>query len=111
MTTFRFVPAKGQSPHAVQVSGEWNNWASPGVALAADGSGGFQVEVALSPGLIAYKLIVDGTWQLVDATLNATKDVFASYTKPAFVSQVSSNSLPAVRVMPSPKYAGLSRSS
>ncbi len=64
-TTFRFVPPSGTSPKAVSVSGEWNAFANPGVTMTGpDASGAFSAQVQLSPGLTAYKFIVDGTWTL-----------------------------------------------
>ncbi len=63
-TTFRYVPPAGRTPSRVEVTGEWNAWANPGVAMRADGRGGFAVDVPLAPGLHGYKLIVDGDWQL-----------------------------------------------
>ena len=64
-TTFRYVPPAGSSPKVVQVSGEWNQFADPGTAMTGpDASGAFTAQVALQPGLTAYKYIVDGTWML-----------------------------------------------
>jgi glycosidase len=64
-TTFRFAPPAGTTPHTVQVSGEWNAFASPGTSMTGpDAAGAFTAQVQLAPGLVAYKLIVDGQWQL-----------------------------------------------
>ena len=63
-TTFHFTPPPGTSPSTVQVTGDWNAWADPGVAMTADASGAFSATIALPAGLVAYKLLVDGTWQL-----------------------------------------------
>ena len=64
-TTFRFVPPAGTTPHAVSVSGDWNGFSNPGTAMTGpDASGAYTAQVQLSPGLVAYKLIVDGTWEL-----------------------------------------------
>jgi glycosidase len=64
-TTFRFVPAAGALPKSVSVSGEWNNFANPGVTMAGpDATGAFTAHVQLMPGLVAYKFIVDGQWTL-----------------------------------------------
>jgi len=64
-TTFRFVPPSGTTPKAVSVSGEWNGFADPGTAMMGpDATGAFTAQVQLSPGLFAYKFIVDGTWEL-----------------------------------------------
>ena len=65
VTTFRFVPPAGTTAHAVSVTGEWNAFANPGVAMTGpDASGAFTAQVQLSPGLTAYKFLVDGTWEL-----------------------------------------------
>jgi len=59
------VPPAGTAPHTVQVSGEWNAFANPGTPMnGPDASGAFTAQVQLAPGLVAYKLIVDGTWEL-----------------------------------------------
>ena len=60
-TAFRYVPAAGTTPASVQVTGEWNAFANPGTTLRGpDALGAFTGEVRLTPGLVAYKLIVDG---------------------------------------------------
>ena len=64
-TTFRFVPPAGTLPKAVSVSGEFNNFTNPGVAMTGpDASGAFTAQVVLAPGFYAYKFIVDNNWQL-----------------------------------------------
>lgn len=64
-TTFRFVPPVGSTPKAVSVTGEWSGFANPGNAMTGpDASGAFLAQVQLPPGLVAYKLIVDGAWML-----------------------------------------------
>jgi glycosidase len=66
-TTFSWTPPPGTTPRAVQVSGEWNAFAMPGTAMTGpDASGAYAAQVQLAPGLVAYKLIVDGQW-LLDA--------------------------------------------
>ncbi|HEY8038309.1 MAG TPA: glycosyl hydrolase, partial [Polyangiaceae bacterium] len=74
-TTFRWVPPPGAQAHAVAVSGDWNNFANPGTAMSGpDQDGAFSAQVALQPGLVAYKLLVDGQWQL-DASAHWQKYV------------------------------------
>jgi glycosidase len=64
-TTFRYVPPAGTAPKSVQVTGEWNGFASPGSPLAGpDAQGAFVGKVQLAPGLTAYKLIIDGQFAL-----------------------------------------------
>jgi glycosidase len=64
-TTFRFVSPTGTTAKSVQVSGEWNGFGNPGTPMTGpDASGAFTAQVQLQPGLVAYKLIVDGQWQL-----------------------------------------------
>ncbi len=64
-TTFRFKPAAGHLASAVSVAGEWDAFAAPGAAMQGpDADGVFTAEVSLAPGWYAYKLIVDGAWQL-----------------------------------------------
>ncbi|HEY1957539.1 MAG TPA: alpha-amylase family glycosyl hydrolase [Polyangiaceae bacterium] len=64
-TTFTFTPPAGTAPKAVSVAGEWDGFAAPGVAMTGpDGSGVFSAKVPLAPGWWAYKIIVDGNWQL-----------------------------------------------
>jgi glycosidase len=63
-TTFRYAPAAGSTPQSVQVTGDWNNWVNPGVAMMPDGTGAWTTTVTVTPGLVAYKFIVDGNWIL-----------------------------------------------
>jgi MYXO-CTERM domain-containing protein len=64
-TTFTFTPPPGTTASAVSVSGEWSSFASPGNAMQGpDAHGVFSAKVPLTPGWYAYKLIIDGTWQL-----------------------------------------------
>jgi len=64
-TTFRFVPPAGTVAQTVSVSGDWNSFTDPGVSMTGpDASGAFTAQVPLTPGFYAYKLIVDGQWQL-----------------------------------------------
>ena len=62
MTTFRFVPEAGKTYGKVAVSGEWNAFDAAGVAMTVDGTGAYVATVPLSPGLIGYKLVLDGTF-------------------------------------------------
>ncbi len=63
-TTFRFVPAAGKTYAKVAVTGEWNTWDPTGVAMTADASGAYVATVPLSPGLVGYKLLLDGAFTL-----------------------------------------------
>ncbi|MFO0674911.1 MAG: alpha-amylase family glycosyl hydrolase [Polyangiaceae bacterium] len=64
-TTFRYVPPSGKKPNTVTVAGEWNGFKTPGLALTGpDGEGAFVGRVSLAPGLLGYKVIVDGNWEL-----------------------------------------------
>ncbi len=63
-TTFKFVPVAGKTYGKVAVSGEWNNWDPAGAAMTPDGSGGYAVTVPLSPGLVGYKVVLDGAFGL-----------------------------------------------
>ena len=63
-TTFRYAPPAGQTPQSVQVTGDWNNWATPGTAMMPDGTGAWIGTVVVTPGLVAYKFLVDGNWIL-----------------------------------------------
>jgi glycosidase len=65
ITTFRWTPPPGTTPHTAAVSGEWNAFATPGTTMMGpDASGTYSAQVQLAPGLVAYKLIVDGQWEL-----------------------------------------------
>ena len=64
-TTFRYVPPLGKSVTSVAVSGEWNAFNTAGVAMMGpDAQGAYTASVELSPGLVAYKLIVNGAFEL-----------------------------------------------
>jgi glycosidase len=68
-TTFSYTPPPGTTPAMVAVTGEWNAFASPGVAMKGpDAKGAFSVEVPLEPGLVGYKLLIDGTFDLDPAS-------------------------------------------
>ncbi|HEX4454539.1 MAG TPA: alpha-amylase family glycosyl hydrolase [Kofleriaceae bacterium] len=62
-TTFRYAPP-GSPPSQVSVSGDWNNWTDPGVPMMVDATGAWSATVPVTPGLVAYKFIVDGNWIL-----------------------------------------------
>ncbi|HEY4244484.1 MAG TPA: alpha-amylase family glycosyl hydrolase [Kofleriaceae bacterium] len=62
--TFRYAPTDGSDPAKVYVTGDWNSFSTEGVEMLPDASGGFTATVSAAPGLVAYKLIVDGTWIL-----------------------------------------------
>jgi neopullulanase len=65
MTTFSYTPPPGSTPTSVAVTGEWNAFATPGVTMVGpDSKGSYRALVPLEPGLVAYKLIVDGTFEL-----------------------------------------------
>ncbi|MEO6420430.1 MAG: alpha-amylase family glycosyl hydrolase [Polyangiaceae bacterium] len=64
-TTFHYVPPAGRIVHGAQLTGEWNAFAKPGVAMtgpAADGS--FTAGIELPAGLVGYKLLLDGTYEM-----------------------------------------------
>ncbi|HEY1548022.1 MAG TPA: alpha-amylase family glycosyl hydrolase [Kofleriaceae bacterium] len=63
-TTFRYAPPIGQTPSTVTVAGDFNNWADPGSPLMVDATGAWSATVQVTPGLVGYKLIVDGNWIL-----------------------------------------------
>lgn len=64
-TSFDFTPPAGYVAKQVSVAGEWDGFTAPGTALTGpDEHGAFHGKVALAPGDYAYKLIVDGNWQL-----------------------------------------------
>ena len=62
--TFRYAPPSGTSPQSVQVTGDWNQFADPGVAMMPDATGAYTATVVVTPGLVAYKFLVDGSWIL-----------------------------------------------
>ncbi|HSQ66682.1 MAG TPA: alpha-amylase family glycosyl hydrolase, partial [Polyangiaceae bacterium] len=64
-TTFTFTPPSGSTASSVSVTGEWDSFAQPGTTMTGpDEHGAFTAKVPLAPGWYAYKLIVDGQWQL-----------------------------------------------
>jgi glycosidase len=63
-TTFRYTPPAGITPTTVQVTGDWNSWADPGTPMMADATGAYVATVTVTPGLVAYKFVVDGNWIL-----------------------------------------------
>ena len=64
-TTFRYVPPAGRIVKVAAVTGEWNAFASPGVAMVGpDSDGAFTANVELSPGLVAYKVVLDGAFEI-----------------------------------------------
>ncbi len=68
-TTFRYSPAPGMTPATVAVTGEWNSFATPGVAMAGpDSTGSYSVKVPLDPGLVGYKLLIDGSFEMDPST-------------------------------------------
>lgn len=60
---FVFRPPSGRTVNRVEVTGEWNGWANPGVSLRNEG-GVFRGDVSIPPGFHGYKLLVDGEWTL-----------------------------------------------
>jgi glycosidase len=64
-TTFSYTPAAGTSVTSVAVTGEWNGFVQPGnVMTGPDSNGTFTTSVALPPGLVGYKLLIGGQYQL-----------------------------------------------
>jgi glycosidase len=63
-TTFTYAPPPGSTPTTVAVTGEWNSFVTPGVTMTADTKGVYSAKVALDPGLVAYKLLIDGAFEL-----------------------------------------------
>jgi glycosidase len=62
-TTFHYTPPAGQTYTSVQVTGEWNNFATPGVPMVGpDANGGYTASVVLPVGLEGYKLLLDGNF-------------------------------------------------
>ena len=75
LTTFKYLPGAGQTVSSVQVTGEWNAFANPGVTMTGpDADGFYSGSVAIAPaaapvdsdqpGLVGYKLLVDGNYIL-----------------------------------------------
>jgi MYXO-CTERM domain-containing protein len=64
-TTFTFTPPPGTTVTSVGVTGEWNGFASPGDTMAGpDGNGVYSATIPLPPGLVGYKLLVDGQYEI-----------------------------------------------
>jgi glycosidase len=64
-TTFTYTPTPGTTVGTVAVTGEWSSFATPGNAMTGpDASGTYTATVPLSPGLVAYKLLIDGQFTL-----------------------------------------------
>ncbi len=75
-TTFTYLPPAGTTPSTIAVTGEWNGFATPGVAMTGPASDGtYSASVAIpaatpaagdlgEPGLVGYKLLVDGKFIL-----------------------------------------------
>jgi neopullulanase len=64
-TTFRYAPPPGKLVKSAEVTGEWNAFAKPGVAMAgpaADGS--FTVGIDIPAGVTGYKLLLDGNYEM-----------------------------------------------
>lgn len=64
-TTFRYAPPAGRIVHSAELTGEWNAFAKPGVAMtgpAIDGS--FTAGIELPAGLVGYKLLLDGAYEM-----------------------------------------------
>lgn len=59
---------------AVAIAGEWNAWTP--AALARDGSGRWSVELALSPGVYRFALLVNGDRWTVPDDIAAVPDDF-----------------------------------
>ena len=63
-TTFHYTPPAGMVPQSVQVTGDWNAFVDPGTPMMPDATGAWTATVTVTPGLVAYKFIVDGNWTL-----------------------------------------------
>ena len=67
-TLFTYSPA-GRAVTSVAVSGEWNAFAPNGVPMKGpDASGAYSARVPLPAGLVAYKLVIDGAFELDPAS-------------------------------------------
>jgi glycosidase len=105
-TTFSFTPPAGQSAASVAVSGEWDGFTTPIPMTATNDA--FVAHVPLTPGRVAYKLIVDGTWELdpsstlrkyINGVENSAVDVTDCYLPTLSVSaQTNANGHYNVRV-------------
>jgi glycosidase len=64
-TTFRFVPAPGKTYFHAAVTGDWNAFDPAGVAMDGPGpDGAYSADVELTPGVHAYKWILDGQFEI-----------------------------------------------
>ena len=64
-TTFRYVPPPGKTVRQVAVTGEWTSFAKPGVTLQGpDMQGAFTGKAKLAPGIVGYKLLLDGEYEI-----------------------------------------------
>lgn len=64
-TSFRYVPPPGQTYFHVGVTGDWNAFDAAGVPMdGPDTSGAYTADIELSPGIHAYKLVLDGAMAL-----------------------------------------------
>lgn len=63
-TTFRYLPPAGRIVQKAQVAGEWDQFAHPVDMTGPDADGAFTARVELKPGLVAYKLVLDGSFEL-----------------------------------------------
>ena len=63
-THFRYAPPATDVIHIVRVTGEWNQFATNGPELVHMPDGSYQGDVALAPGRVGYKLLVDGQYLL-----------------------------------------------
>ena len=90
--SIRYKPAAGASVSQVAVAGDWNQFDSGrDVLTGPDSAGQFSIALALTPGMHAYKLVLDGSnWTLdpaqgyrrfVDGTENSGLPV-ADCTRP-----------------------------
>lgn len=70
----RFCPRPGIRPHAVAVSGSFDDWQIRRPMIWDNALQAFSIAFALRPGHYTYKLIVDGDWTLNSDTL-AEKDL------------------------------------
>lgn len=64
-TTFRYVPPAGKTVRQVALAGEWNAFAKPGTVMQGpDTSGAYTAKVKLEPGIVGYKLLLDGEYEM-----------------------------------------------
>lgn len=72
------VPLKFCFPHAtsVRVTGSFNNWDQIGLALNQAPAGEWVIDLNLAAGRHEYRLIVDGEWSDVPATVETVENPF-----------------------------------